>query len=436
MKDTDQERYRRSIDLHYEASKYLAGGVSSNFRLGAVPVPMTFTHGDGAWLYDADGNKYIDYALGMGPVILGHAPTAVIQAVAASLGRGQLFAGQNEVEYGLAQKFCEIVPAAERVRFGLSGSEAVQAALRLARAFTGRPKIIRFEGHYHGWLDPIFAAPAVNGDDSYLAKPLSGGQTTNAVADLYILPWNNPEVFERFVIEHAHEIAGVITEPILCNTGAIIASPGYLERMRELCTAHHIVLIFDEVITGFRVGLKGAQGYLGITPDLAIFAKAMAAGFPISAICGRADIMERCFAGDVMLGGTYNSNLVSCTASLETLKILERQDGALYQQMGQIGEQLMQGIRSIARGSKHKLLVQGIGPVFNTAFTDQPAITDWRSYQRANATKLAQFARALQSDGVYITRRGTWFLSAAHTPNDIETTLAAVERVLNTLLEV
>ncbi len=426
-------RYRRSIELYSDASKFLAGGVSSNFRLGGTPVPMTFTHGEGARLYDADGNQYIDYALGMGPVILGHAPTKVIDAVAATLGRGQLFAGQNQIEFELAEKFCEIVPCAERVRFSMSGSEAAQAAIRLARGFTGRSKIVRFEGHYHGWLDPIFVGPAENGAGEYAAKPLSGGQPSSAVADVYILPWNDIEVFEDFVGERADEIAGVIMEPILCNTSTILPKPGYLERVRELATRLGFVLIFDEVITGFRASLRGAQGYLGVTPDLATFAKAMAAGFPISAIAGRADIMEQSFSGNVMLGGTYNSNLVSCAAALETLRILERGDGAVYQQMEQVGLQLMSGIRELAGKSKHKLLVQGIGTVFNTAFTDETAIQDWRAYSAADAGLLARFARALQEEGIYITRRGTWFLSAAHSSIEVETTLAAVEKVLDGL---
>ncbi|MGQ0604680.1 MAG: aspartate aminotransferase family protein [Anaerolineales bacterium] len=419
------DRYQRSAALYAEAKAYLAGGVSSTFRLGGTPAPLTFQRGHGARLIDVDENEYVDYALGMGPAILGHAPEAVTRAVAETLSQGQLYAGQHPAEYALARKFCELAPCAERVRFGSSGSEAVQAALRLARAYTGRSKIVRFEGHYHGWLDNIAAGPALDNDAHPI--PISAGQPASALSELYLLPWNDLNVFRRFVSAHADEIAGVIMEPILCNTGVIVPRPGYLEGVRELCQRFNLVLIFDEVITGFRVGLAGAQGLLGVTPDLAVFAKALGAGYPISAVAGRAEIME---TANVLHGGSYNANVVSSVAALTTLEVLSANDGAAYQAMTQMGEQLIAGIRDIAQRTGARLKVQGVGTVFNTAFTDQAEIVDWRAYQGCDAAALAKFVRTLQDHGVYVTRRGTWFLSTAHTAADVTLTLRAIENAL------
>ena len=237
-------------------------------------------------LHDLDGNVYIDYALGMGPVLLGHAHPLVNAAVAGSLPHGQLYAGQHEAEAELARELCEVVPSAEMVRFSMSGTEAVQAALRVARAFTGRTRIVKFEGHYHGWLDNVYVS--VRPDEGRRgpeaaphAVPESQGQDEAAYRSQIVLPWNNLDLL-RARLERDPEIAAVIMEPIMCNTAVIAPAPGYLAGVRELCSQHDVLLIFDEVITGFRVALGGAQASLGVTPDLTILAKAMASGFPIA----------------------------------------------------------------------------------------------------------------------------------------------------------
>jgi hypothetical protein len=277
---TTTHSYARSIALHEEAQEALAGGVNSNFRLGSHPVPLFFTRGAGAHLWDVDGNEYIDYVLGMGPNILGHAPPDVVEAVAETLSRGNLFAGQHEDEVALARLVQQTVPCAELVRFGLSGSEMDQAAIRLARAATGRKKIVKFEGHYHGWFDTVLvstAPPLAEAGPEEAPSPHfpSAGQSRAAAADIAILPWNNLDILTHYVEAHADEIAGILMEPILINTCVIVPRPGYLEGVRALCDRHGIVLIFDEVITGFRVALGGAQARLGVTPDLAVFAKAI-----------------------------------------------------------------------------------------------------------------------------------------------------------------
>ena len=439
-------RYHRSVALYKEAVDLLAGGVSSNFRLGMQPVPLFFERGEGACLFDVDGNRYLDYALGMGPVILGHAPAAVTRAVADSLGQGQLFAGQHGGEIELARRFRQCVPCAELVRFGSSGSEVNQAALRLARAFTGRRLVVKFEGHYHGWFDTILVSVAPPLDaagplDHPLPHLPSAGQSAAAAADVAVLPWNDLRAIERFLDGRGGETAAIIMEPILCNSGVIEAGDGYLEGVRALCDRHGVVLIFDEVITGFRVGLGGAQARSGVTPDLATFAKAMASGFPISALAGNRLIMALTANGTVLHGGTYNTNTVSTAAAIATLDELARDSGAVYRQMEQHGRHLMEGLRHHASRLGVPLHVQGLGTVFNTTFHpgrarrlgDAPAprtrgiptgdLADYRAYQQTDLARQRRFLQELQDRGVRVTGRGTWFLSAAHDGEVVQETL-------------
>lgn len=432
-------QYQRSIHLYEQACDYLAGGVSSNFRLGGKPVPLFFKRAAGSKLYDVDGNEYIDYALGMGPSILGHAPESVLRAVSGSLESGQLYAGQHAAEVALARRICELVPCAERVRLGMSGSEADQAALRVARAYTGKPKIIKFEGHYHGWFDNIYASihPRPQESGPYSAPytvPASLGQDSNSLQNLVTLPWNDIEVLhKRLNASDGNQIAGIIMEPILCNTGVVLPKPGYLQSVRELCDERGIVLIFDEVITGFRVGLGGAQEWLGITPDLAVFAKAFGAGFPISCVAGKKDLMDLFGSGRVMHGGTYNSNTVSCSAALATLEILSRDNGAVYPAMHKLGEELMQRLAKLGEEAGLPLRVQGLGTVFNTWFGERRTVSQCRDYLDRDVRLQSLFSELLQERGIRPTTRGTWFLSTAHTHQDIEMTLKAAQGALQEL---
>jgi glutamate-1-semialdehyde 2,1-aminomutase len=374
----------------------------------------------------------------MGPVILGHAPPRVIHAVQESLTRGQLYAGQHQAELRLAQLVASLVPCAERVRFGCSGSEAVQIAMRLAKAYTGRNKIIKFEGHYHGWLDNIYVSVHPDAERAGEAShpstvPESAGQDANSFAETIVLPWNNIAVIEEMLRERAAEIAGVIMEPILCNTGVIVPQPGYLERVRELCNEYGVVLIFDEVITGFRVALAGAQGLLGVTPDLALFAKAMGGGFPICCLAGRAALMDLIGRDVVMHGGTYNSNVVSVVAAIETLEQLSNRHEDTYGRMDKFGRKLMEGLQQMAGELAADLKVQGLGSVFHTYFANGYEPVDYRSYSATDHARLRQFVDALLDRGVRITGRGTWFLSTAHSEADIEETLDAAREALQSL---
>ena len=416
---------------HEQARAHIAGGVNSNVRLGGTP--LCFASGAGSHLTDVDGKVYIDYALGMGPNILGHAPPAVIAEVSRTLSIGQLFAGQNAIELELATQFCGCVPSAELVRFGLSGSEMVQAAMRVARAFTGRPEVVKFEGHYHGWFDNIFinnSAPVASDDPVPRPHHLqSAGQSRIASDDIAVLPWNDAAALERYVVGNAGRIAAIITEPVMLNTGGILPREGYLQHLRRLCSDHGIVLVFDEVITGFRVGLGGAQGLFGIRPDLSVFAKALGAGFPVSALAGRREIMELIASGRVNHSGTYNANVVSVTAALAALRELAAGEQAVYRRLDSVGRALMDGIAAAGRRAGLPLQVSGLPAAFHTCFAEH-AIHDYATYTRADHARLGRFLGALLNRGVRPTGRGTWFLSSAHTDADVAETIAAVQAAL------
>ena len=388
-------RYAGSVAAFERASQALAGGVSSNFRAGGQPVPLFFERGNGAHLIDVDGNDYVDYVLGMGPAILGHAPTAVARAVRDQAELGQLFAGQTLAEVELAERMRATVACAERVRFGSSGTEMVQLALRLARAATGRAVIAKFEGHYHGWLDPVLASVAppleeAGPPDAPEAHLPSLGQLAASADQVVILPWNDAAALERMFTGPGRErIAALILEPILCNTGVIPPEPGFLEAVRRLTAGNGSILIFDEVITGFRVALGGAQQVTGITPDLAVFAKAMGSGFPIAALAGSRELMELTSKG-VLHGGTYNSNTSSVAAANATIEALAANDGAAYRHIARLGTALMDGLRGHAERLGSDLIVGGLGAAFNTTFGRGP-VRDYRSYLATDRSRQQRF---------------------------------------------
>jgi glutamate-1-semialdehyde 2,1-aminomutase len=430
------DRYAASSAAFERASASLAGGVSSNFRAGLNPVPLFFERAEGAHLVDLDGNTYVDYVLGMGPGILGHAPVPVVRAVEAQVAKGQLFAGQSLAEVELAERFTGAIACAERVRFGSSGTEMDQLAIRLARAATGRDRIVKFEGHYHGWLDPLLASvqpplEEAGPADAPVPHLPSLGQGPSIAEQLLVLPWNDTAALERALTgPERGGIAAVIMEPILCNTGVVLPEPGYLERARELTAANGTILIFDEVITGFRVAYGGAQSLVGVTPDLAVFAKAMGSGYPIAALAGRADLMELTGRG-VLHGGTYNTNASSVAAANATLATLAADDGAAYRRIEAAGTRLMEGLRDLGRQRGSSLHVQGLPAAFNTTFGIPGPVRDYRSYAATDLDTQRRFLRALQDRGVRVTARGTWFLSAAHDDADIDATLAAAAEALD-----
>lgn len=426
--------FKRSKQGLQAASQYLAGGVSSNFRLGISPTPLVIERGDGALLYDVDGNELIDYYMGMGPIILGHNPAAIAEAIADQARNGLLFAAQSEIEYEAAQLVCEMVPCAQRIRFGSSGTEVVQAALRIARAATQRNIVIKFEGHYHGWLDNILwsVAPGLDAAgpaEAPHALPGSNGQDTVAGDHIEVMTWN---VLDRLRERLTRgDVAAVIMEPIMCNTSAILPEPGYLEGVREICTETGTILIFDEVITGFRVAPGGAQQYLGVTPDLATFGKAIANGFPVACLAGRADLMDKLVTDGVMHGGTYNAQAVCMAATVTTLKAL--QQPGFYEQLHQRGNRLMQGLTRVFETTGVDARIQGLPTIFHVALGTTQRMTNYRESLHADKALYRRFTTALLQRGVRALERGAWFTCAAHTDALIDRTLQAVEDSLREL---
>lgn len=435
-------RYDRSRELYERSRRTLAGGVSSSVRAGDKPFPLFFERGIGSRIFDVDKNEYIDYVLGRGPLILGHSHPAVIEAVKRQLDLGQIYAGQHELEVKLSEKLCQMIPCAELVRYSSSGSEAVHAALRLSRAFTGRNKIVKFEGHYHGWLDNVLYSfdPSLNQAgpaESPLSVAESLGQPSCDAASLIILPWNNLEILRKVVEQRGSEIAAIIMEPVMCNSSVSMPREGYLTGVREICDRHKIVLVFDEVITGFRLSLHGAQGFFGVTPDLAIFGKAVASGFPLGCLVGKREVMQMIAEGKVIHSGTFNSNPVTMAAALKTLELLEDDEGAILRRMEGIGERLMEGIRATGRRRNIPLIVQGHGSIFFLGFktgdsrrSDVAAIADYRDSCVTDRELYDRFVCAMLNKEIRIIPVGKWFLSAAHNDKDIEITLDAVDRSL------
>jgi glutamate-1-semialdehyde 2,1-aminomutase len=428
------DRYQGSRQLLERARQSLCGGVSSPFR-ASFPVPLYFEDGCGSRLRDVDGNEYIDYTLAWGPNILGYRHPKVTEAVARQALGVHTYGAQHRLEPEVAEKFQAAVPCAERVAFTSSGSEAVQLAFRLARGFTGRSKIVKFEGHYHGWMDSVllsYRAPAEKFGPPHAPTVALGsrGQVPNAADNIIPAPWNNLAFLERLLDEHPSDIAAVITEPVLCNSGCLMPAPGFLEGLRALTARHHVLLIFDEVITGFRIALGGAQSYFGVTPDLATFGKAIAAGMPLSAVAGRKDIMEEMFHG-VAFGGTFNGNPMSLAAASATLDVLAADSGALLQQANRLGASLMQGIQS--RGAACGIQVTGFGAAFALHFTHAPALDNYRDTWADNKERLSRYLRAMLDQGIYLLPDGRVYTSCVHSEHDIARTLDAVDFVLSHL---
>lgn len=429
-------KFDESERLYGRACHSCPGGIHSNVRKNWHPAPMFYDRGEGSHVWDVDGNEFIDYVLARGPLLLGHSPKPVIEAAAEQMNRGLMYAGQHRLEIAAAEKFCQLVPCAEMVRFACSGSEAIHAAIRLARGVTGRTKILRFEGHYHGWFDSVFwnfAPPLAEAGprESPVPIPVSRGQSPADAEQMVIRPWNDlalvVDAFER----HPGQIAAVLTEPIMCNTGCIMPKPGYLGALRELCTQDGALLIFDEVITGFRSRLGGAQELLGVTPDVATFAKGLAGGFPVSAIAGKRASMDAFGNLSVTHSGTYNSNAPCMAATLAAMEMLSADSGAALEHAHAMGRQLMDGIIDAGRQAGKEVHVRGIPSIFCVSFGGVEEATDYRSYAGRDVEAYARFNMALQDRGVRTVPEGQWFISTAHTQADIDKTLTAVSEAMS-----
>lgn len=409
-----------SAELWQRALETAPGGVHSNVRLTGSKVFIE--RAKGAWLWSVDGNDFVDYLLGQGPNFLGHAPEPVLAAVSDACSRGVIYGGEHPLEVEAAESVCEALGWADMVRFGVSGTESVQAALRLARAATGRTKVVRFEGHYHGWLDNLLTAQR---DGNWGAA--SAGQMVDQLGDFFMLPWNDAEALSDILDRFGNEIAAVIMEPVMINAGVIEPIPGYLEAVRQLCSDHEVVLIFDEVISGFRVDLGGAAERYGVSPDLATYGKAMAGGWPASALAGRAELMELFGTGEVNHSGTFNGSVMAMAATVATLQVL-RHDPP-YEKVAEHGSALMDGIRAL--GSEHgvSLHVQGMPAAFHVSFGEAD-VTDYRTLQRLDLSRYRAFASSLVEHGIWVADRGVWYVSASHGPKELDAALSRFGRTL------
>jgi len=409
----------------------LTRGVGSAMRAAQRPTPLAMREASGSTLVDVDGNSYVDYVLGFGPILLGHRPPAVVRAVEEQLRHGILFGAQHRGEVELAERLVELVPSAELVAFSNSGSEAVHAALRFARAATGRRLVVKFDGHYHGWLDPVHASGPALPPSSETGGPRHAVPGLPASADLVTCRWNDLDALARLLGEHDGEVAAVLMEPVPCNFGAYEPLPGYLHGVRELCDRRGVVLIFDEVITGFRLGLGGAQGRYGVAPHLTVLAKALASGFPLSAVVGSAEVMAVADSdGPVRHIGTYNANAISVAAANATLTTLEQGGDELYRELDSRAARLAQGIREAAAAVEAPLVVNQVGAVLHLLWGPRVPVRSHDDAYASDTAAVADVAAHLLGSGILALERGLWFTSTAHTDDDVDRTVAAAEHAI------
>jgi glutamate-1-semialdehyde 2,1-aminomutase len=424
-----------SEKLFQAAQKVIPGGVNSPVRAfrAVGGQPLFIDRAEGPYLWDADGNRYIDYVLSWGPLILGHAYPSVVEALQRAVARGTSFGAPTALETELAELVCELVPSAEQVRFVNSGTEATMSVLRLARAYTGRDKIIKLQGNYHGHAD--FLLVQAGSGVATLGLPDSPGVPKGATRDTLTAPFNDLTAIETLFQEHGDDIAGIILEPVAGNMGVVPPVAGYLSGIRQLCHQHGALLIFDEVMTGFRVALGGAQEYYGVTPDLTALGKVIGGGLPVGAYAGRREIMQTVApAGPMYQAGTLSGNPLAMTAGLETLKGL-RQPGVFKNLVAGV-ERLCEGIGAAAEAANIPVYQTQVGTMFCTFFTDQP-VTNWDTAARSDTQCYARFFQSMLKQGVYFapSQFEAGFFSTVHTAEVVTTTIQAAQRAFAELAD-
>ena len=422
-------KFDNSKKLYEEAKKMVPGGVSSSIRQTEWPVPLFFKSAKGSKMTDVDGNEFIDYVMGMGPNIFGHSPDFITNSVYQDMQDGFCLTGQTKKENELSEFVEKTLPFKRKVRYASSGTEIVQIALRLARSFTNKNKFLKFEGHYHGWMDSVLynSHPDVSSEET-LFDPIaeSGGISKGTADEVVIAPWNDIEALENILKVH-HDISAIITEPILWNSNVILPNPGYLENLRKLCNQHGILLIFDEVGTGFRVALGGAQEIYGVEPDLSTYAKSMAGGFPIAMLAGKPEIMDYMSNGNVVHGGSFNTNVMSVSAAHATLDyLLNNKD--FYKSLNKNGDILIKGLKEVAKKHDIDILIQGLGSVFYLSFTNLDSIKNYRDHaNNVDQEKYREFSKLMLLNGIRLSQNGRWHMSSSHDISDIEITIKAAE---------
>ncbi len=429
-----KDKFKRSREMFAESSLYLAGGASTSARRAMRPFPLFIEKGEGAYMYDVDNNKYVDYILGWGPLVLGHSHPHIVETVGHYLKKGQTFGVQHPLEIDVARRLTNLIPCADLVCFSNTGTEAVLSALRIARAFTGKRYVVKFHGHYHGWSDTMYLgtnpvqAGAVSSWKPMIEAP---GTAPGALEDTLLAPWNDIESLEKLLDQHGDQVAAVIMEPFACNTGVVFPAPGYLQNVRELTEKRQILLIFDEVITGFRVGLHSAQGRLGIMPDMTVMGKAVAGGFPLSLIGGRKDVMNLVAEGKVPHYGTFNGNPIVTAAAFAALDILSNDNGSAYDLLESLGIRLADGLRSAAKEAEIPVVVHQVGSIVFMHMSADPIIR-YDDVIKSDKASYLQFTEYLTLNGILPTSRGLWYLSVMHTESDIDRTIAVAREALNT----
>ncbi len=424
----------RSAALFQQAQQYIPGGVNSPVRAfkAVGGTPLFIERADGAYLFDVDGNRYVDYVLSWGPMIAGHANPHVIEAVKARLNDGLSFGAPTALEIQLAQRLCEIVPGMDLVRMVSSGTEATMSAIRLARGHTGRDKIVKFEGCYHGHSDSLLVKAGSGA--LTLGVPSSPGVPAALADHTLTLTYNDSAQVRETFARLGEQIAGVIVEPVAGNMNCIPPLPGFLETLREQCDQYGAVLIIDEVMTGFRLGLKGAQGYYGVTADITTLGKVIGGGMPVGAFGGKREIMEKIAPlGPVYQAGTLSGNPVAMAAGLAQLDIISQP--GFYEPLFAKTTQLVDGLLAVAKRRGVPLTANHVGTMWGLFFTDSTSVTNYAQVMACDTARFNRFFHGMLQQGVYLAPASyeAAFMSSAHTDADLEFTVAAAEKVFSTL---
>ncbi len=426
----------KSQQIFDRAQQFIPGGVNSPVRSFAAVGgnPLIFSKGEGAYMVDVDGQRYIDYVGSWGPLILGHCHPKIMQAVHTAVDNGLSYGACCETEVKLAEKICKIMSHIEQVRCVNSGTEATMSAIRLARGYTGRDKIIKFEGCYHGHSDALLVK-AGSGALTF-GVPSSPGVPASFTEHTLVATFNDLDSVQAHFEKHGDNIACIILEPVTGNMNCVPGEPAFIQGLRDLCDQYKTVLIFDEVMTGFRIGLGGAQAYYGITPDLTTLGKVIGGGMPVGAFGGKRDIMQYLApVGPVYQAGTLSGNPIAMAAGLTNL--IEISKPGFYEQLSQTTEQLMQGLQERAQAANIPLATQAIGGMFGIFFTQEPSVNYFEQVMACNLEHFNRFFHGMLNAGVYFAPSAyeAGFVSSSHSPDEIETTLLAAEQVFNTLTD-
>ncbi|SHF68663.1 glutamate-1-semialdehyde 2,1-aminomutase [Microbulbifer donghaiensis] len=420
----------KSEQLFAEAQKVIPGGVNSPVRAfrAVGGTPLFIQRAEGAYLYDADGKRYIDYVQSWGPMVLGHAHPDVIEAVVEQAQSGLSFGAPTELETELAEEVCRLWPNMDLVRFVSSGTEATMSAIRLARGYTGRDKIVKFEGCYHGHSDSLLVKAGSGA--LTMGVPSSPGVPASLADHTITLNYNDADGVRKCFDEIGDQIACIIVEPVAGNMNCIPPLPGFLETLREVCDQHGALLIIDEVMTGFRVSLTGAQGHYGIEADLTTLGKVIGGGMPVGAFGGKREIMEKIAPlGPVYQAGTLSGNPMAMVAGLETLRLV--QEPGLYEELTAKTDRLVEGVLAAAREAGIPLTANKAGSMFGFFFTDTPQVSNYQQVMACDTERFNRFFHGMLEEGVYLAPASyeAGFMSAAHSDEDIEQTIAAARRV-------